>query len=202
AGKASALMTALVSKRISVSISASRPLSSHRLPASRRKTATSTPPSHPRERASRTTPRARVAPRRLRRAPRESGRLPDQQRLASPCSSRRLGFSRRRDLAQLGAERVLRAPEIILGLDAHPERRRRAEISGEPQRGVGGHRSLLVGQPLDPGAWHAQRGGKVHRAKEFLAQDLAGMNRGEFSGHGGMLSRIPRPAVFATGPSP
>src|SRR6266849_2341709 len=50
----------------------------------------------------------------------------------------RFGFTRRRDLAQCGAQFVLGPLKIILCLDAHPERGRGAEISAEPQGGVSG----------------------------------------------------------------
>ena len=74
----------------------------------------------------------------------------------------------------LGTELVLGALEIVLGLHAHPERGRGAEISGEAQRSVGGNAGLLIGQTLDTSARYAHRARdrirrEVHRTKEFLA---------------------------------
>ena len=67
-------------------------------------------------------------------------------------SRRWFSFARRRDLAQPLAEFNLGALEIVLSLDAHPECGGRAEVSGEPERGVGRQRVPLVGQSFNPRA--------------------------------------------------
>ena len=107
----------------------------------------------------------------------------------------RFGRPRRRDLAQRGGEAILGAFKLILGLNAHPKSRRGSKISREPQGGVGGQRGLLPDQPLNSRARHSYSAGervrgKIHRAKEFLAQDLTGMNRGSFLAMAARLSMI------------
>src|SRR5712675_3506500 len=116
-------------------------------------------------------------------------------RRARGWSSRRFDVAYRRDLAQLGAHFVLSAFEIILGLHAHPERRRGAKIPSESQRRIGGYGGLLVGQSLDTRARHADCAADrvrraVHGAKEVLAQDLARMHGKKSLGHGGTLFKI------------
>ena len=107
----------------------------------------------------------------------------------------RFGRPRRRDLAQCGGEAILGAFKFILSLNAHPKCWRGPKISGEPQSGVGGQRGLLPDQPLNSCARHSYSTGdrvrgKIHRAKEFLAQDLTRMNRGSFLAMAARLSMI------------
>src|SRR5260370_40457970 len=84
-------------------------------------------------------------------------------RRARGWSSRRFDVAYRRDLAQLGAHFVLSAFEIILGLHAHPERRRGAKIPSESQRRIGGYAASLAG-PLDPTTLPHCRCGPPHRS--------------------------------------
>ena len=57
------------------------------------------------------------------------------------------GIDNRRDLLQPAADLILGALDVVLRLQAHPERRRGAERLGEPQSRVSGERGLPIDQP-------------------------------------------------------
>lgn len=91
------------------------------------------------------------------------------------------------DLAQFLADRAFRRLDVVAVLQIEPELRRGAERLAQAQRGVGGDAAGLGGNALDPRAWHAHRlgqgaGRQIERHEEFLAQDFAGVERGELLG--------------------
>ena len=67
-------------------------------------------------------------------------------------------------------------------LEIDPQLRCRAEVPGEPERGVGGDRAAAEDDVVDPRARHLDRlcecvNANPHRLEEIVAQDLAGMSR-------------------------
>ena len=86
------------------------------------------------------------------------------------------------------ADLILGALDVVLRLQAHPERRRGAERLGEPQSRVSGERGLPIDQPLDAGARHADYAGygigrKLHRHEKLLAQHFTGMDSRKLLAH-------------------
>src|SRR5262245_49520445 len=94
----------------------------------------------------------------------------------------------RLDAFQIGGGLVPCLFEVVLSLQVHPERRRRAEITPETERGIRRNGGLLARQPLDTSAWDAAsaRDGirrKLHRDEKLLSENLTRMNRRQFPRH-------------------
>ena len=105
-------------------------------------------------------------------------------------AGRELQSSRARlNLVQLSAEFTARRFQLEALLQVDPDIRRGAEIATKAQGRIGGDAALLVGDIVHACWRHTDRtgervAGQLQRKHEFLAQNLARVNRRqEFGGH-------------------
>lgn len=95
----------------------------------------------------------------------------------------------RYDAVKLLPDTLHRCSHIEIILQVQPELRRSPQRLAEPQRAIGGDRGRLDGDPFDPRARNAASlrqcaGRKSERKQKLFLQDLAGMHRWTFLGHG------------------